>query len=196
MISDELRGAAFRLLLHTGQPASTAQLADDLHQPEDAVRNAIEDLHDQGQLRLDADGRITGVAGLSIQPDRHEITLDRRSFWTWCAYDFFSIFAALAANGQARTITPDTGQLVHLDFRRGQPQPAPLVLFLPDDDPAGRADAYDQWCPHSNLFHTAEAAAAWATDHGLTGQVLTLTQAAERGGHAWRTLTQPSAEQP
>jgi hypothetical protein len=42
----------------------------------------------------------------------------------------------------------------------------------------------------SNLFQTAEAATAWAADHGLTGQVLTLTEAAERGGRAWRVLTE------
>ena len=93
------------------------------------------------------------------------------------------------ANGHARTITPDTGQPIQINFRNGQPQPAPFVLFLRDDDPGCHTNAYDQWCPHSNLFHTTEAASAWATDRTLTGHVLTLTEAANRGGHAWRRLT-------
>jgi alkylmercury lyase len=154
------------------------------------VQNAIGDLHQQGQIRLDEDGRIIDSTGLSIQPDRHEINLDGRQFWTSCAYDFFGIFAALGASGHARSVTPDTGQPVQIDFRNGQPQPAPLVLFLPDDDRARCPNAYDQWCPNSNLFH-ATAATAWATNRGLTGQVLTPTEAAERGGRAWRALTTP-----
>jgi hypothetical protein len=181
--------AAFRRLLHTGLPASLAQLADDLNQPEPAVQNAIDDLHRQGQIRLDADGRIIGSAGLSIQPDRHQIDIDGRPFWTWCAYDIFGIFAGLRANGHARTITPDTGQTVELDFCNGRPQPAPFILFLPDDDPACCTNAYEQWCPHSNLFHSAETATAWATDHRLTGQVLTLSEATDRGGARWSALT-------
>lgn len=184
-----VEGAAFRRLLRTGQPASHAQLADDLQQPELAVQAATDALHRQGQMRLDDAGRIIGSAGLSIRPDRHEITLDRRQFWTWCAYDFFGIFAALHADGHATSVTPDTGQTVRIEFRDGQPQAAPFVLFLPVDDPTCCADAYDQWCPHSNLFHTAEAATKWATDHGLTGHVLTPTEAAERGARAWRPLT-------
>jgi alkylmercury lyase len=195
MISDDVRGAAFRRLLHTGQPTTAAQLAEDLHQSEPATQHAVEVLHEQGQLRLDTDGRIIGSAGLSIQPDRHEITLDGRQFWTWCAYDIFGIFAALAATGHARTVIPDTGQPVQLDFRNGQPHPAPFVLFVPDDDPTCCTNAYQQWCPHSNLFHTAEAAIAWADEHGVTGDVLTLTDAANRGGRAWRALTQHTAEQ-
>jgi alkylmercury lyase len=182
-------GAAFRRLLHTAQPASFAQVADDLHHPEPVVQAAIDDLRKQGQMRLDEHGRIIGSAGLSVEPDRHEINLEGRQFWTWCAYDFFGIFAALGANGHARSITPDTGQSVRIDFRDGQPQPAPLVLFLPADDPACSANAYDQWCPHSNLFHTAEAARAWANEHDITGQVLTLAQASVRGGAAWKPLT-------
>lgn len=181
-------GAAFRRLLNTGEPATPTQLADDLHQPEPDVQAAIEELHRQGQMRVDADGHIIGSAGLSIQPDRHEIELEGRKLWTWCAYDFFGIFAALHANGHATSVTPDTGQAVRITFHDGQPQDAPLVLFLPADDPTCSADAYDQWCPHSNLFHTPDAATKWAADHDLTGQVLTLSEAAERGDRAWRAL--------
>ena len=184
-------GAAFRRLLHTGEPATTTQLADDLQKSEPTVRAAIDELHRQGQIRLDDDGRILGSAGLSIRPDRHQIDLDGRTFWTWCAYDFFGIFAALDASGHATTVTPDTGQTVRIDFRHGQPQETAYVLFLPADDPTCSADAYQQWCPHSNLFHSADAARKWAADHGVTGHVLTSTEATERGARAWRPLTTP-----
>lgn len=180
--------AAFRRLLRTGRPVTVAALAEELRAPEGAVRDAIEELRDQGQLRLDRDGRVIAVAGLSIRPDRHRIDLEGRRFWTWCAYDFFGIFAALGANGHAESVIPDTGRTVRIEFRDGRPVPAALLVFLPANDPSGVADAYGQWCPHSNLFRSREAAVTWAAEHGRTGQVLTMSEAADRGGRAWRAL--------
>jgi alkylmercury lyase len=189
MLTDDVRRAAFRLLLGSRAPITAAELADQLGQPTDQVRGALKTLHEQGLLRVNAARQIIGAAGLSIQPDRHQVDLDGHRYWTWCAYDILGIFAALGATGHAYSTTPDTGQAVDVQFRDGTPQPTQLVLFLPDDDPDRCTSAYDQWCPNSNLFHSAEAAQRWAAAHGITGQVLTLTQAAERGGARWRPLT-------
>jgi hypothetical protein len=65
------------------------------------------------------------------------------------------------------------------------------VLFLPDEDFAACCtNTYEQWCPNSNLFHCTDDATSWATDHGVTGTVLTLPDAAERRAQRWRPLTQ------
>ena len=189
-LSDRVRGAAFRRLLRTSASASASQLADDLDIPEPAVQSALDELSAHGRVRLDTQDRVTGSAGLSIQTDRHEITLDGRRFWTWCAYDVFGIFAALRASGHARSTIPDTGEPVEIHFRDGTPEPAPYVLFRPDDDYARCCtNTYEQWCPNSNLFRTAEAAAAWSGKHNITGRVLTLPEAAKCGGNAWQSLT-------
>ena len=79
---------------------------------------------------------------------------------------------------------------MEIHFTGGQPEPAPLVLLLPDDDyTACCTSAYDDWCPYSNVVHIAEAARSWAADHDVTGDVLTLHEAAERGTARWRPLT-------
>lgn len=190
MIADAVRGAAFRRLLSTAAPATLDQLAGDLGQPRDQVSGALDTLRGQGLARFDDAGLVIGAAGLSIRPDRHEIELDGRRFWTWCAHDILGIFGALRATGKARSTTSDTGGPVEIHFTGGQPEPAPLVLLLPDDDyTAGCTSAYDDWCPNSNLFHTAEAARSWAAAHGVTGEVLTLPEAAERGAARWQALT-------
>lgn len=190
-LAEQVRGAAFRRLLRTSAPATSAQLADDLHEPEHDLRSAIEDLTAQGWLRLDSDGGITGSAGLSIHPDRHQINLDGSTFWTWCAYDILGIYAALGATGHARSTSPSNGRPLEIAFRDGQPEPSTLVLFLPDDDyTACCTSMYEQWCPNSNLFHTTDDATSWATDHGVTGTVLTLPDAAELAAARWRPLTE------
>lgn len=190
MIIDDVPGAAFRRLLRTAAPATPDQLARDLNQPPAQLRAAIDTLRRQGLARLDAAGQVIGAAGLSIRPDRHEIDLGGRRLWTWCAYDIFGIFGALHATGQARSTSPDTGEPVEIHFRGGHSEPAPLVLFLPGDDyTACCTSTYDDWCPNSNLFHAAKAARAWAAEHGVTGDVLTLPEAAERATARWRPLT-------
>lgn len=190
MITDDVRGAAFRRLLSTAAPATPDQLGGDLGQAPAQVRAALDTLRRQGLAWLDATGRVVGTAGLSIRPDRHEIDLGGHRFWTWCAYDILGIFGALRATGQARSTIPDTSEPVEIHFTGGQPEPAPLVLFLPDDDYAACCTStYDDWCPNSNFFHTAEAARSWAAGHGVTGDVLTLPEAAEHGAARWRPLT-------
>lgn len=189
-VAERVRGAAFRHLARTGAPTTAAQLAADLEYTEPAVQDAIDGLARHGSLRLDDQGQVVGSAGLSIQPDRHEIDLDGHRFWTWCAYDILGIFAALHANGLARSTSPDTGQPVEIHFRDGQPEPVPLVLFRPNEDYAACCtNTYEQWCPNSNLFHTTAAATAWADDHHVTGTVLSLPRAAEHGARDWLPLT-------
>jgi hypothetical protein len=190
-VAEQVRGAAFRRLLQTSTPATAGQIADDLDLPEHHIQVAIADLNGQGWLRLDTHGHVVGSAGLSVHPDRHQIELDGTKFWTWCAYDILGIFAALRATGTAHSTTPDGGPPLQIRFRDGRPEPTTLVLFLPDDDSAACCTSmYDQWCPNSNLFHTAEAASFWAAAHHVTGTALTLSDAAELGEQRWRPLTQ------
>lgn len=187
----QVRAVAFRRLLHIGTPVTSEQLADDLNTTN--VHALVDELADQGRIRLDDEGRIVGSAGLNVRPDRHEIDLDGRRFWTWCAYDFLGIFAALGARGEARSTSPD-GQHYRIRFRDGQPEPRPLVLFLPDEDYAACCTSmYEQWCPNSNLFGSTAAATSWASAHRITGQVLTLPQAAERGAARWAPLARTPA---
>jgi len=184
-----VRGAAFRRLLRTGRPASSAQLAAELDKSEADIRAVVDELLGRGWLRGDDHDHVVGASGLSIHPDRHEIVLDGRQFWTWCAYDFLGIFAALGASGHALSSSPDDPEPLLIRFQDGQPEPSSLVLLLPDEDLATSCTSvYDQWCPNSNLFRTPAAAANWATAHGVTATVLELSEGAVRGAAYWRPL--------
>jgi len=77
-----VRDAAFRRLLRTGTAATAEQLAADLDRSHEEVTAAVTALAGRGSLRLDEHGAVIGAGGLSVQPDRHEIELDGRRFWT------------------------------------------------------------------------------------------------------------------
>jgi hypothetical protein len=194
VLTDNVRAAAFRRLLRTNTPVAVDELTSGLHEPPDRVHAAVDALAEQGRIRCDADGRIVGAAGLSVWPDRHQIDLNPKRYWTWCAYDFLGIFAALGATGQASSPIPDTDEVAVVEFLDGAPH-GDFVLLLPSDDVECCGNVYEQWCPNSNLFRTAADAAVWAAQHGLTGSALALTDAAEHGGARWRPHVQARAHE-
>jgi alkylmercury lyase len=188
-IGDEVRGAAFGRLFRTGREVEIAELAADLARPVDEVAGSVEDMSRQGRIRLDAQGRVVGSAGLSIGPDRHEIDLDGRRFWTWCAYDIMGIFGALGASGVARSASALSGQPLEVRFRFGRPEPANIVLFRPDETSMSCCEnVYEEWCPNSNFFETREAARTWSKARGLDGHVLTLAEASDLGARDWEPM--------
>jgi hypothetical protein len=84
LLVDEIRGAAFRRLIRTQSAVSIEDLATDLGRSVEEVRRQMDELSRVGRVRLDNGGRVAGSGGLSIGPDRHQIELDGRKFWTWC----------------------------------------------------------------------------------------------------------------
>ncbi len=154
-IGGDVRRAAFVRLLRAGAPAHISELADDLARPVNEIEAAVAVLRSQGRIRLDEEGRVIGSAGLSVAPDRHEIHIDGRQFWTWCAYDILGIFRALRASGVARSSSPYSGASLEVRFRRGRPETTPLVLFRPNEYRC--ANVYEEWCPNSNFFEDLAA---------------------------------------
>jgi Alkylmercury lyase len=201
-----LLARAFHLLLDDHRPVRAARLAEALACDPDRVEQALALLDGQGRLRRDPAGAVTGSHGLSLTPTPHELILDHhteaeRRYWTWCAWDAVGILAALDASGRIRSTSPSSGAPIQLEFRHGQPRdPEPgLVVFFADvdcrpsaggadDDPqcCGSGSVIDDWCPLVNFFEQANAAEAWASEHGVRGSAVPLSEATDRGKAAWR----------
>jgi alkylmercury lyase len=185
-----LRGAAFRLLLAHGEAILPEALVTATGLRGDRVHALLDQLDSAGRIRRDADGRMIGSAGLSIAPDRHQIELEGRRFWTWCAYDIFGIFGALRASGRAMSPNPANGEMINVDFMGGRPQPTEAVLFRPEADLMTECEnVYRDWCPNSNLFRTREMAQTWGGERGLAGRVLGLQDAADLATEEWKSMT-------
>ena len=174
---------AFNELLEVPQPVSVRLLAESLGTTVGALEQQLAVLAAEGWIRRDPEGSIVGSRGLSIEPTRHELELPQGRRFTWCAYDTLGIFSAFAASGTIHSRTP-LEQPVELEVVAGRPAPADgVVLFFPQ---RRVTSVFEEWCPLANFFLDAEAARAWAAANDVEGQVLTLTQASERGTADWR----------
>jgi hypothetical protein len=189
---NELLGvAAFQLLLSQAEPVSPDALADAIGTSVERVMRSLEELDGSGRIRRDGVGRVVGSAGLSVVPDRHQIDLNSRRFWTWCAYDILGIFGALKASGHALSSSLPDGEEIELQFIEGRPQPKDVVLFRPDMElMAGCSNVYEDWCPNSNLFANRQLAETWARQRGLVGRVLSIDEASVLAADDWRPLAE------
>jgi len=182
---DLIRRAAFRLLLAHSAPIGVDELTAATGIQSGRLSALLDELDAAGRIRRDEGGRVIGSAGLSVMPDRHQIELDGRKFWTWCAYDIVGIFGALGASGRALSPSP-VGPTIEVDFKRGRPVKSNAVLFRPDEELMSRCEnVYEEWCPNSNLFADVDQANRWAEQRGLRGRVLALDKASDLGTTDW-----------
>jgi len=184
-----LRAVAFQHLIRNSQPVTPEQLAEAGGFDLERTTSMLEELDRAGRIRRDGTGRVVGSAGLSVIPDRHQIELNGRTFWTWCAYDILGIFGALRADGDARSPSPPDLTVIELRFLGGRPRHADAVLFRPAEDLMSRCNnVYEEWCPNSNLFASRKLAQAWADEHQLAGRVLSLEEASALATQEWRDV--------
>ena len=183
-----LLARAFWLLLDHGRPIELGALAGALQREPAAVAAAVDRLEQAGLTRCDPAGRLLGSHGLSVMPTHHELVIDGRRRWTWCAYDAVGILGALEADGQVRSRSPHSGTLIELTFDAGQPAATEAVVFMAEEP---CRSVIDDWCPLVNLFEHDQAAAAWARRHGISGAARPVAQATQLGAAAWRAYLWP-----
>jgi alkylmercury lyase len=118
VLSPEEQRAGMVLLreLARGEPVATAQLAQALGTPVDGAEALVRDSTLTPDVHAGEGDRIQGFMGLSVvrTPHPHQLTVNGRSLWTWCAYDTLFIPELLDETAEIETRDPETGQLIHL----------------------------------------------------------------------------------
>jgi hypothetical protein len=185
-----LRSAGFRLLLDEGRPIEITQWAVAAGLDEDTVTEALES--HAGRVQLDDSGRLLGIAGLTVEPSRHELDIAGKKRWTWCALDAVGILGALQATGSVSSTDPRTGEAVQIGFIDGHPRGDATIFILGGYD---GGNVREEWCPLVNFFTNQEDAEAWTTENKLTGDIVSVAQVAEDAAAMWRPLTDPAAPQ-
>jgi alkylmercury lyase len=145
---------------------------------------ALDRLAAAGLVERDDAGEVSGVAGLSMTPTKHQILLDGRTLFTWCAIDAVGIPAALRANASVLTSCAHCGARIAFDMDQGlPPHSSPLRGWVPSFDCTNvRTDV----CPVANIFCSMEHVEHWRTNAGSSvGEVADLDGFAAIGRTAW-----------
>ncbi len=186
-----LRSAGFRLLLEHGQPVTPLQLAKEAGLSATQVTDILT-TNPQGRVELDSDGNVLGVAGLTLSPTPHQLTIGSKTRWTWCALDAVGILAALEAPGSIQSTDPGTGRENKIVFTKGQPDNDAALFILGGSD---GGNVREDWCPLVNFFTTRSEAEAWVAVNDLEGDIVSVVQIADEAAAMWRPVTDPTTPQ-
>lgn len=178
-----VQAAAFALLLETGDPLSAGRIAERADLTDAEVAALLEDFDTVGRVRFDADGRVVGIAGLSIEPTRHRLEVDGTMRWTWCALDAIGILGALARRATYTTKVPDSDDVIEVRFGSAGPVGSDAVVFMADG--YGSDSVVETWCPTVNLFADSETAQAWARANGVSGHPVGVSALAADAAAMW-----------
>lgn len=186
---EHIRNVGFGLLYETGAPVPLTTLAAASQLSVEVAEERLSEIEAAGRARRDGDGRLVGIAGLSLEPTPHVIEVEGREFWTWCALDAVGIFTALNATGEVHSTPPDGSDALQIQFDMGITESQSALFIAGGYD---GTDVFESWCPNINFFTTSELAHAWASNEGIEGDVVTIAEVAEAAGAIWATVVNGS----
>ncbi len=177
-----LRSAGFRLLLEHGNPVAQEEWAAAADVDQAILSEVLDTARARGRVELDSDGRLVGIAGLTIEPTRHRLDIDSNERWTWCALDAIGILGALQSDGTVYSTDPNTGDDIEIPFRKGHPDGDATLFIL-----GGHADVNvkEAWCPMVNFFTSRHAAEEWVEARKLDGDIVSVARIAEEAATMW-----------
>lgn len=180
-----LRSAGFQLLLQHGQPVERRTWAETAGVEVSTLSEVLRSAQDRGRVELDAQGRLLGLAGLTITPTRHRLDIDGKQRWTWCALDAIGILGALATNGAVSSTDPGTGEHIEIRFHGGVPDGDTFLFILGGH---GDLNVKDAWCPSVNFFTSRQAAQEWVEANQLEGEIVSVAQIAGQAADMWKPV--------
>ena len=146
----------------------------------------------QGRAQLDDEGRLLGIAGLTVEPSRHRLTIGDETRWTWCALDAVGILGALEATGSIHSTDPRSGDPVDIGFEDGTPTGDATLFILGGYD---GGNVIQDWCPMVNFFAARADAEAWVADNDVAGDIVSVAHVADNAAAMWRPVTDPGSPQ-
>lgn len=173
---------------------------DRLEQLTNAVDANAEDVADlMAYVETDAQGRITGAMGLTVNPTVHEFRVDGRQLYTWCAFDALVFAVAHGWTAEVRSRCPATGRPIQLTatpdgVTAQDPQETVLALAVPDPEkpPSGTQQVQAAYCAHNNLYVSEQAALRAIGDRA--GVVITALADAHRFAQRLVAAAQPTGD--
>jgi alkylmercury lyase len=140
----------------------------------------------------DADDRIVGAIGLSLEDHPHRVRVEGVSLSAWCALDTLFLPALLQQMATIASPSPMTHAMVRLRVRPErveQVDPADAVISIVLVDPSRERLAsveaiWSAFCQHVHFFTTREEAKRWAVGREDIA-ILTVDEGFALGRRVW-----------
>jgi alkylmercury lyase len=181
-----------RELAH-GQPITSEQVDQRiaaLGLERDAARQFLRELTER-----DAEDRIVGAIGLSLEDHPHRLTLEGVSLSAWCAWDTLFLPTLLQQMATIASPSPMTHAMIRLRVspeRVEEVNPASAALSIVLVDPSRERMAsveaiWNAFCQHVHFFAAREEAERWAIGReDIT--ILTVDEGFELGRRVWSSV--------
>lgn len=101
--------------LANGQPISPAQLADIWEMPLDHVQAILDQAKTNGKVEINAQGNLVGAV-LSLNPTDHQVFMDNKHIYAWCAYDALYASGVVGKPAQIVSKDPVTGEMIRVSM--------------------------------------------------------------------------------
>lgn len=177
-----LRRAGFAALLD-GRALTVPELAVAAAVPEADAAVVTGRLVAAGRATVTVDGRVDGIAGLTLRSTRHSIArAGAPTLQTWCAFDAVAIPAALAWNATALTTCTACGAALAVPLEGGIPA-GQAWGWLP---PGECEHVLRDFCASADLFCDQSHLDTWRISAGNPpGEAQPVTALADLGRTAW-----------
>ena len=182
---ERLASVALYRELAKGRPVSPEQLADSLGVATGEADALLSRPPIRALTYLDDDGNVLGFGGLAAAKMAHELRLDGRTLWTWCAWDSLFIPEILGEEAGVESRDPRTGATIRLtvgpDGVRAKEPEAPVVSFVAADAEQFNTSAENvmgSFCHFVFFFESRASGEAWAAENEGTF-ILSLDEATD-----------------
>ena len=152
-----------RSIAETGQPVVTTQLAALLQISQEELHMH---LHHVPDTEFDEQGNIVGW-GITLVPTAHQIYLQGKLLYTWCAFDTLLFPSLLHVEAHIHSICEASRQpITFVATPTGIEELLPTTSVLSLIVPNARCDCVrGTFCQQSLFFHSVEAAIPWCAVH-------------------------------
>ena len=149
--------------LAEGNPISPAKLAGIWGMPIDIVQTILKQAEEMGRVEINAQGDLVGTV-LSLNPTQHQVSMDNKRFYAWCAYDAIYTPGVVGKTALIVSKDPVTGGTIQVSItpdgvENVQPESAVVSVIKPGGDMSAGPESTR--CTHMLFFESRETAEQW-----------------------------------